>query len=303
MARVRLTQRMKKAESQADGLFPGDVGNMERSKNYRDMDKYHTFEQSVNYELPDMRHEWKEDKRDENNIPVPKVAELYAAAQNAIKLSMMFLGDNAPQKMVQAQARDFMKLGNSRLVASINRWIETEEDETVEEPATEETVEVPAPEEVPAPAVADETEEAAPEAPVADEAVEETAPVEEPATEEADETEEVADEEVMEETEEAPAAEADEEEITLEEDNVGDLNTEVDFSTVEETEEVEADEDLESIFEDDMAEDDNNEVVARAASKKQGIKRIAGQPKLVRVASSKIDELEGLWSKLDRPVI
>jgi chemotaxis protein histidine kinase CheA len=291
---------MKKAESQADGLFPGDVGNMERSKNYRDMDKYHTFEQSVNYELPDMRHEWKEDKRDENNIPVPKVAELYAAAQNAIKLSMMFLGDNAPQKMVQAQARDFMKLGNSRLVASINRWIETEEDETVEEPAaTEETVEVPAPEAVPAPAVADETEEVAPatEETVADETVEA------PATEEADETEEVADEEVMEETEEAPAAEADEEEITLEEDNVGDLNTEVDFSTVEETEEVEADEDLESIFEDDMAEDDNNEVVARAASKKQGIKRIAGQPKLVRVASSKIDELEGLWSKLDRPVI
>lgn len=290
MARIRLTQRMKKAESQADGLFPGDVGNEERSKNYHDMDEYSTFEHTVNHELPDMRHEWKEDKRDENNIPVPKVAALYAAAQNAIKLSMMFLGDNAPQKMIEAQAKDFMKLGNSRLVASMNRWIETEDEEKVEEaPKAEEEKPVEADDETEAPA----------EEPAAVEA-----PAEQPAPAVAEEeAPDVADEEVMEEpVPEAPVA--DEEEIKIEDEGAQDLNTEVDFSKVDDaTEEVEPDKNLEALFADEEVEDDQKEVVAKTASKKQGIKKIAGQPKLVRVASKKVDELEGIWSKLDRPVI
>lgn len=279
--RIRLTNKSRKAESQADGLFPGDVGNMERSKSYRDMDHYHTFEQTVNHELPDMRHEWKEDKRDENNIPVPKVAELYAAAQNAIKLSMMFLGDNATQKMIQAQARDFMKLGNSRLVASINRWIETEEDEVETAEESEEVSDT---------VVTDEQEVEVPEV------TEEEVPAEQPVTEVADE-EETTDEEMFEQEEEVIESE---EEFDLDAEGE-ELNTDVDFDTVE-AEDADVDAELESIFEDeDTMVDDQNDVVAKVASKKQGIKRIAGQPKLVRVASKKVDELEGIWTKLDRP--
>lgn len=306
MARIRLTQRMKKAESQADGLFPGDVGNEERSKNYHDMDEYSTFEQTVNHELPDMRHEWKEEKRDENNIPVPKVAALYAAAQNAIKLSMMFLGDNAPQKMIEAQAKDFMKLGNSRLVASMNRWIETEDEEKVEEeaPKAEEEKPVEADDETEAPDEAPAAVEAPVEQPAPAVAEEEAPAVaEEPAAPVAEEAPAVADEEVMEEpAPEAPVA--DEEEIKIEDEGAQDLNTEVDFSKADDaTEEVEPDKNLEALFADEEVEDDQKEVVAKTASKKQGIKKIAGQPKLVRVASKKVDELEGIWSKLDRPVI
>ena len=100
---------------------------------------------------------------------------------------------------------------------------------------------------------------------------------------------------------------ADEEQIETEEqidldDDVEELNTEVDFDVVEDDADADVDAELEAIFEDeDTMVDDQNDVVAKVASKKQGIKRIAGQPKLVRVASKKVDELEGIWTKLDRP--
>lgn len=285
MKRVRLTSRNRKAESQADGLFPGDVGNMERSKNYHKMDDYHKFEQTVNHELPDMRHEWKEDKRDENNIPVPKVASLYAAAQNAIKLSMMLLGDKAPQKTIEAQARDFMKLGNKKLVASMNRWLETEEEceeckESCDEKVSEEMTEEP---------VTEETVEEQPVAPVAEE---ETVESEELPTEEQVEEETVESEE--------ETVESEEEEMDIEEETT-DLNNEVDFENISE-QTVEADEELQAIF-DDTEDDENEVIVNKVASKKKGIKKIACQPKRLVVASKKADELEGLWSKLDVPGI
>ena len=290
MKRVRLTHRNRKAETQADGLFPGDVGNMERSKNYHKIDEYHKFEQTVNHELPDMRHEWKDDKRDENNIPVPKVASLYAAAQNAIKLSMMLLGDKAPQKTIQAQARDFMKLGNSKLVASMNRWFETEEKEEECEDCQVESCDK----------MSEETETVE-EQPV----VEETETVEEqpvaPVAEEEQVVEPEEEAEMTEETEEEQVVESEEEEMEIAEETT-DLNTEVDFENISEENDVEADEELQAIFED--TEDDENEVMtSKVASKKKGIKKIAGQPKLVKVASKKADELEGLWSKLDVPGI
>lgn len=291
MKRVRLTSRNRKAESQADGLFPGDVGNMERSKNYHKMDDYHKFEQTVNHELPDMRHEWKDDKRDENNIPVPKVASLYAAAQNAIKLSMMLLGDKAPQKTIEAQARDFMKLGNTKLVASMNRWLETEECEECVEGCDDKVAEEE-------PMVEEEmVEEEQPVAPVADEMIEEA---------QEEETVE-AEEEMIEEAEDEEIVESDDEEIVEEEmeiaEETSDLNTEVDFENISEEETVEADEELQAIFENDTEDDENEVMTSKVASKKKGIKKIAGQPKLVRVASKKADELEGLWSKLDVPGI
>lgn len=295
MKRVRLTSRNRKAESQADGLFPGDVGNMERSKNYHKMDDYHKFEQTVNHELPDMRHEWKDDKRDENNIPVPKVASLYAAAQNAIKLSMMLLGDKAPQKTIEAQARDFMKLGNTKLVASMNRWLETEECEECVEGCDDKVAEEEVVEEQPM--VEEEmVEEEQPVAPVADEMIEEA---------QEEETVEAEEEMIEEETEEI--VESDDEEIIEEEmeiaEETSDLNTEVDFENISEEETVEADEELQAIFENDTEDDENEVMTSKVASKKKGIKKIAGQPKLVRVASKKADELEGLWSKLDVPGI
>ena len=131
--RNRLTKRYAsknvKAESQADGLFPGDVGNMERSKNYHDIDEYHTFEQTVNHELPDMRHEWKDNPRTETGHGIPKVAKVYLAAKQATKLAMMFLGEDANDDEVEAQAKDFMRMGSKALTASVNRWVRIAEAE------------------------------------------------------------------------------------------------------------------------------------------------------------------------------
>ena len=289
MERIRLTKRMQ-AESQADGLFPGDVGNMERSKNYHEMDEYDNYEQTINYELPDMRHDWKENPRNEVGMGIPKVAKVYIAAQKAVKMAMMFLGDNADEKTVEAQARDFMKLGDSRLTASIDRWVATEE-------------EVPA-EEVP-------VEEVKEEAPVAPVATAEVAPVVAPVVAE-DKVDEVVapvapaveTPAVTEEKEEDVAVDAADEEVAPVEESDG-INTEVDFDGNTDDGDVQADAELEGIFEDKDDVDDENNVAPEAptASKKQGIKKIGCQPKLVRVASTKVDSLESLWTKLDAPNI
>jgi len=289
MARTRLTQRIAskevKAESQADGLFPGDVGNMERAKNYHDIDEYHTFEQTVNHELPDMRHEWKDNPRTTTGHGIPKMASVFIAAKKATKLAMMLLGENATDSMIEAQAKDFMRMGNKALTASVNRWAEIVENEQNAEEA--------APAEEPAAPVAEEKVEEAPAAPVAAEEVTAPAVEETPA--------------------EAPVAcdtcAEDETDVIGDEEEVGDIELdenanapEVEFDEAEEGE-VEADPELEALFEGDgEGEETTAPVGTPVASKKAGIKRLAGQPKLVRVASKKdANELSGLWEKWENP--
>ena len=57
---------------------------------------------------------------------IPKVAKIYAAAHNAVKLATLFLGNEVPNEMIEAQALDFMRLGTKRLVESIQRFADTE---------------------------------------------------------------------------------------------------------------------------------------------------------------------------------
>ena len=310
MARTRLTTRVaalkqRKAESQKDGLFPGDVGNMERSKNYHDIDEYHTFEQTVNHELPDMRHDWKDNPREETGHGIPKMAKVYMAAKKATKLAMIMLGDDASEEMITAQARDFMRMGGNALTASINRWAEMEEktvdegEETAPEAPTaeEETV---APETPVACGDGEEAKEGCDCAPTADEA-EVTAP----ATEEtpAEETAAPTAEEGAPAETEADGFEADEEEDVKVDDGL--IPAEVEFDEAEEGD-VEADPELENLFT-EAEEDDDNEVVPaedEPVAKKAGIKRLAAQPKLVRVAAKKgADELAGIWSKWESPTL
>lgn len=323
MARTRLTTRIaslkqrkakiqkariaslkqRKAESQKDGLFPGDVGNMERSKNYHDIDEYHTFEQTVNHELPDMRHEWKDNPREETGHGIPKMAKVYMAAKKATKLAMIMLGDDASEEMITAQARDFMRMGGTALSASINRWAEMEEktEETPSEETPSEETPVACEEQKEGCNCADDAEVTAPvgddateEAPVADD--EETVTEEDSAKEET-----VANEDEDETTEEAPVAD-DEEDVEVDE---GLIPTEIEFDEAEEGE-VESDPELEDLFT-DAEEDDNNEVAPveeETVARKAGIKRLAAQPKLVRVAAKKgADELAGIWSKWESPTL
>jgi hypothetical protein len=140
------------------------------------MDEYHTFEQSVNHELPDMRHDWKDNPREETGHGIPKIAKVYMAAKKATRLASLFLGNNASAELVEKQARAFMRMGDKALTASLNLYAECVGESCKEEPvaASEEKEVVASEEEV----VASEEEVVASEEEVvAEETVE--APVEE----------------------------------------------------------------------------------------------------------------------------
>ena len=282
MERIRLTQRMAARNRKADSAEPETAIDLGKNRTYHKIDEYHTFEPSQNHWEPDMRHEWKEDKHDETGFGVPKMAKVYMAAKKATKLAMMLLGEDADEAVLEKQARAFMRMGDKALTASIERWAECncegedceKECKAAEEAPAEEPAPAPAPEE-PAPAPAEEPAPApAPEEPKAPEAsAEESAPVEEaPAEEPADV--EVSDELV---------------------------DTDVDFDEPADDADNGADADIEACFAADGDEEAAPVAEPAVASKKAGLKRLAGQPTLVRVASKNADDLAGVWDKWSNP--
>jgi hypothetical protein len=300
--RIRLTERLamskeRLAESQKDGLFPGDVGNEERKKNYRKIDEYHTFEQTVNHELPDMRHDWQDNPRDEVGMGIPKTAKktLVTATANATKLAYFLLGKKASDEMIEAQARDFLRLGSDRLEAAVERFAETvdlyedEEEEEIEddfeddedfedddcEDCEDEEVEASCEE---APVMAEEEPVMAEEAPAVVE--------EEPAVEEAPV---MAEEEPVVE-EEAPAEMTDED-VQVAPESVEDEaeeDVDFDFGEVEGMEEDNTPDELKAIF-------DEEEEVTASMPKTAKTKSVGSQPKIA--SALKADELSGLWDK------
>ena len=279
MERVRLTKRMAARNRKADSAEPETAIDLGKNRSYHKIDEYHTFEPSQNHWEPDMRHEWKEDKHDETGFGVPKMAKVYMAAKKATKLAMMLLGEDADEAVLEKQARAFMRMGDKALTASIERWAECncegencEKDcKAAEEAPAEETS--PTPEEsAPAPAPAPAPEESAP-APVEEAPAEETAPVAEPAPEEP------ADVEVSDEL----------------------VDTDVDFDEPADDADNGADADIEACFAADGEEEATPVAEPAVASKKAGLKRLAGQPTLVRVASKNADDLAGVWDKWSNP--
>ena len=277
MERIRLTQRMAARNRKADSAEPETAIDLGKNRTYHKIDEYHTFEPSQNHWEPDMRHEWKEDKHDETGFGVPKMAKVYMAAKKATKLAMMLLGENADEAVLEKQARAFMRMGDKALTASIERWAECncegencEKDcKADEEAPAKETA--PTPEES-APAPAPAPEESAP-APVEEAPAEETAPVAEPAPEEP------ADVEVSDEL----------------------VDTDVDFDEPADDADNGADADIEACFAADGEEEAAPVAEPAVASKKAGLKRLAGQPTLVRVASKNADDLAGVWDKWSNP--
>ena len=304
--RIRLTERLamskqKIAESQKDGLFPGDVGNEERKKNYRKIDEYHTFEQTVNHELPDMRHDWQDNPRDEVGMGIPKTAKstLVTATANATKLAYFLLGEKASDAMIEDQARDFLRLGSDRLEAAVSRFAETvdlyededeedfEDDEDMEdeedfedEGVEDEEVEASCEEEIEDPVMA---EEGAPSCEECDEICaedEEASPVEEaPAMGEEETPAEITDEDVQVAPESVEAEEEAEEDVDF------------DFGETEASEEEESPEELKAIFE----ETEDEETVTASMPRTAKTKKIGNQPKIA--SALKADELAGLWDK------
>ena len=296
--RIRLTARLamnnkRVAESQEDGLFPGDVGNEERKKNYRKIDEYHTFKQTVNHELPDMRHDWQDNPRDEVGMGIPKTAKstIVTATANATKLAYFLLGEKASNDMIEAQARDFLRLGSDRLNAAVERFAETvdlyedEEDEEddfegedfEDEECDDEEVTAEMEEEVPAVEEEVTAEEEVEEDPVVAEEIPVMAEEEAPAVEE-EPVAEISDEDVQ------VAPESVEAEEEVEEEDV-----DFDFGETTAEDEDNTPDELRSIFEETAEEEEVKASIPRTAK----IQKIGNQPKIA--SALKADELAGLW--------
>ena len=282
----------------ADSAEPETAIDLGKNRTYHKIDEYHTFEPSQNHWEPDMRHEWKEDKHDETGFGVPKMAKVYMAAKKATKLAMMLLGEDADEAVLEKQARAFMRMGDKALTASIERWAECNcegEDcekkcKAAEEAPAEEPAPAPAPEE-PAPAPAEEPAPAPAEEP-APAPAEEPAPA--PAPEEPKAPEASAEESAP--VEEAPAEEPADVEVSDEL-----VDTDVDFDEPADDADNGADADIEACFAADGDEEAAPVAEPAVASKKAGLKRLAGQPTLVRVASKNADDLAGVWDKWSNP--
>jgi hypothetical protein len=122
--RIRLTKRVASRGRQADAATPETAIDLGKDRNYHKIDEYHTFEPSINHWEPDMRHEWKDNPREETGHGIPKMAKVYMAAKKATKLASMFLGENADQETIEKQARAFMRMGDKALTATLNRYAE-----------------------------------------------------------------------------------------------------------------------------------------------------------------------------------
>ena len=127
--RIRLTARGRSAADQTP--YPGNVNQPDRSDPA--WDEYHTFEQRVNHELPDMRHDWQNDGRDDIGFGIPEawgkqptVASLRVAANKAIRVAVLLLGDKVGEEIIEAQARDLMAMGPKAMDRTMQRFAETQ---------------------------------------------------------------------------------------------------------------------------------------------------------------------------------
>ena len=280
--RVRLTQRRRRAVED-DIPYPGTVNQPGRT--FKRRDEYDNWEETINHPLPDMRHEWKDNPRDEIGfgIPdetVPTVASVRVAASKAVKLAVLLLGDKVGEEVVEEQARDFMRLSEESLDASLRRFAESEKlytasDETEDEESEDsKTAEDKTAEDK---AAADKAEEDA------EEKAAET--VQEEAEEEAkDKDEKKAYDESEAETEGVPVEGIDieltaaaQDEVTLSDEDAAEL-AQI-FAADEETD-----------GEAETAEDET-----KTASEKTGVKKLGGQPRVASESASPLDNIGEIW--------
>lgn len=129
MSRVRLTARGRSAADQTP--YPGNVNQPDRKDPA--IDDYHTFEQRVNHELPDMRHDWQGDDRDDIGFGIPEawgksptVASVRVAANKAVRVAVLLLGDKVSDDVIEAQARDLMSMGPQAMDRTLQRFSDTQ---------------------------------------------------------------------------------------------------------------------------------------------------------------------------------
>ena len=318
--RIRLTQRRATDNTVKPPAYPGNVNQPDRTDPA--YDAYHTFEPTLNHWTPDMRHEWKDDERDEigfgipqgvkekgapvgdggalvgvpnpDNIPgkgqggMPQMAASRVAANKAVKLAVLLLGEKVEEDVIEEQARDFLRLGSEAMDRTLGRFASTQkfyaddddDDACASKKAdSKDLAEEMAPEKAAKSKKADSTELA--------ESDDEVPPA----------IKTPADPQVVDKQAAAKKSADEAEDKTPES-----MDIELQSSDVDEPEEdAEADAKLARIFEGNdgsSPEDEDAEpVVAKSkTAKKNGITRLGGQPKVASDAGSDPKDLSNLWA-------
>jgi len=273
--------------------YPGTINQPDRE--FKKRDEYHTFEHTINHETPDMRTEWRDDERDEIGFPiaednsavegdggegkvtasVSETTTLRQAAGKAVKLAMLLLGEKVAEEVIEAQAKDFMKLGSESLDSALSRFADSETLYVAEEDKEE-----------------DKEVEAAKE-----EDKEEDKEVEAAKEEDKEEDKEVeaAKEEDKEDKEEEKEA-ADE---VKEEDEVeakkSSTEMDIELQAGDDEDEGESDEKEAALLASIFAEDDDAVEAPKVASAKRGAQTLGSQP-MVKVASEmSTNDISAIW--------
>lgn len=287
--RNRLTAKTLFAESQSDGLFPGDIGNMERKKFYRSIDEYNNeaSELKEGWDTTDKTDTWSEsNKRGPANVGIIRTANKYRTAKKALTMAEMFLGDKAPESQLKAQAKEFMGLGYRGICASIRRWAATDPD-CAEDGNDCENDKV-CPECGNDPCTCEDNEES-------------TEDTLEESTDSVEESENASEIETT--TSEAPAENGEAPEMII---DLPEVQEEIPADLGDGTlNDVEADPELQALFSDEDPEETkkapDDQPVAKCSSKtaKAGIKHLAAQPKLTASVKNNIAELQECWTGLN----
>ena len=153
MARERLTSRARQAADDQTP-YPGSINQEGREEEQRGSNTYRTFEPSVaNHELTDFsKVHGVSDQHNEIGFGIPDPAsgmlvassEYQAKCIKVAELAETYLGPKVGDRMLLAQARDFLSLTDESLDRTLERFNRTdtlyvaEEEETGEEEAGEE---------------------------------------------------------------------------------------------------------------------------------------------------------------------
>lgn len=129
MSRIRITARERTSADQTP--YPGNVNQPGRVDS--GMEDYHTFEPSTNHWTPDMRHEWKEDSHDDIGFGIPEawgrsptVASARVAANKAVRIAVLLLGEKVEDEIIEKQATDFMSMGVTAMDNTLARFADTQ---------------------------------------------------------------------------------------------------------------------------------------------------------------------------------
>jgi len=131
MARKRLTTRMRERRAVDNPTipYPGSVNQPDRK--FKTREEYDNWVETINHPLPDMRHEWQDNPRDDIGFGIPKestlsVASVRVAANKAVRIAVLLLGEKVADEVIEEQARDLMGMKSDSMDATLARFAETQ---------------------------------------------------------------------------------------------------------------------------------------------------------------------------------